>query len=107
VHLPQGRTGNVLSRPVLRDYEIPFLGRSGAPPENQIPLTDLQVTVTEQRIVLRSERLGREVIPRLTSAHNFTFGLGIYRFLCGLQGQDVIVGLAWNWGALEAAAFLP
>ncbi|HKQ18769.1 MAG TPA: lantibiotic dehydratase, partial [Candidatus Eisenbacteria bacterium] len=107
VHLPQGRTGNVLARPVLRDYEIPFLGRSGAPPENQIPLTDLQVTVTEQRIVLRSERLGREVIPRLTSAHNFTFGLGIYRFLCGLQGQDVIVGLTWNWGALEAAAFLP
>jgi thiopeptide-type bacteriocin biosynthesis protein len=107
VHLPQGRTGNILSRPVLRGYEIPFLGRSGAAPERQIPLTDLQVTVAEERIVLRSERLGREVIPRLTSAHNFTFGLGIYRFLCGLQGQGVIVGLAWQWGALEAAAFLP
>jgi thiopeptide-type bacteriocin biosynthesis protein len=107
IHLPAGRTGNVISRPVLRDYEIPFLGRSGAPPDRQIPLTDLMVTVSENRIVLRSERLGREVIPRLTSAHNFSMGLGIYRFLCGLQGQGVIAGLGWNWGALEAAAFLP
>jgi thiopeptide-type bacteriocin biosynthesis protein len=107
VHLPQGRIGNILSRPVLRDYEIPFLGRSGAPPEQQIPLTDLAVTVAEQRIVLRSERLGREVIPRLTSAHNFSRGLGIYRFLCSLQHQGVLGGLGWSWGPLESAAFLP
>jgi len=107
VHLPQGRIGNILSRPVLRDYEIPFLGRSGAPSDRQIPLADLLVTVSQERIVLRSERLGREVIPRLTSAHNFTRGLGIYRFLCGLQDQGATVGVGWNWGALEAAAFLP
>ncbi len=107
VHLPQGRIGNILSRPVLRDYEIPFLGSSGAPHERQIPLSDLLVTVAEQRIVLRSRRLGREVIPRLTSAHNFSRGLGIYRFLCGLQDQGVIVGLGWSWGALDGASFLP
>lgn len=107
VHLPQGRIGNILSRPVLRAYEIPFLGRSGAPPERQIPLTDLSVTVAEQRIVLRSERLGREVIPRLTSAHNFSRGLGIYRFLCSLQNQGVLGGLGWSWGPLENASFLP
>ncbi len=45
VHLPQGRIGNILARPVLREYEIPFLGRSGAPPEQQIPVTDLRVSV--------------------------------------------------------------
>jgi lantibiotic biosynthesis protein len=107
VHLPQGRIGNILSRPVLRDYEIPYLGRSGAPPERQIPLTDLSVTVTEQRVVLRSERLGREVVPRLTSAHNFATGLGLYRFLCALQSQGIVGGLGWSWGPLEGAAFLP
>lgn len=107
VHLPQGRIGNILSRPVLRGYEIPFLGRSGAPPERQIPLTDLSVTVADQRILLRSERLGREVIPRLTSAHNFAHGLGIYRFLCNLQHQGVLGGVGWSWGPLESAAFLP
>jgi thiopeptide-type bacteriocin biosynthesis protein len=107
VHTPQGRTGNVIARPVLRDYEIPFLGRSGAPRERQIPLADLQVTVTNGRVVLRSERLGREVIPRMTTAHNYSTGIGIYRFLCALQTQGLAIGLGWNWGPLEAFPFLP
>ena len=108
VHLPQGRIGNILARPVLREYEIPFLGRSGAPPERQIPVTDLRVSVQGSRIVLRSARLGREVIPRLTSAHNFWRGsLGIYRFLCMLQSQGVLGGMSWSWGALDSAQFLP
>jgi len=108
VHLPQGRIGNILSRPVLRGYEIPFLGRSGAPPERQIPVTDLTVTVSGQQVVLRSRRLGREVVPRLTSAHNYRRGsLGIYRFLCILQSQNVQGGAGWSWGPLENAPFLP
>jgi thiopeptide-type bacteriocin biosynthesis protein len=108
VHLPQGRIGNILARPVLRDYEIPYLGRSGAPPERQIPITDLRVSVVGPRIVLRSERLGKEVIPRLTSAHNFARGsLGIYRFLCMLQTQGNLGGVGWNWGPLDSAPFLP
>jgi hypothetical protein len=45
VHLPEGRIGNVLRRPLLREYEIPFLGRSGAPPERRIPASDLRVSV--------------------------------------------------------------
>ncbi|MEA2604173.1 MAG: lantibiotic biosynthesis protein [Acidobacteriota bacterium] len=108
VHLPQGRIGNILARPVLREYEIPFLGRSGAPPERQIPVSDLRVSVAGNRIVLRSARLGREVIPRLTSAHNFWHGsLGVYRFLCMLQSQGQLGGLSWSWGALDGAPFLP
>ncbi len=107
VHLPEGRIGNVLLRPVLRSHEIPFLGASGAPAERHIPVTDLQVSVAGDRTLLRSRRLDREVIPRLTSAHNYSMpGLGIYRFLCALQAQGV-AGLGWSWGALEAAAFLP
>lgn len=108
VHLPQGRIGNILARPVLREHEIPFLGRSGAPPEKQIPLSDLRVSVEGSRIVLRSARLGREVIPRMTSAHNFVHGsLGVYRFLCTLQSQGTLGGVGWGWGALDSAPFLP
>ena len=108
VHLPQGRIGNILSRPVMRDYEIPFLGRSGAPEERQIPITDLLVSVQGNRIVLRSRRLGREVIPRLTSAHNFSMrSLGLYRFLCTLQSQEISGGVGFSWGPLESAPFVP
>src|SRR4029077_12218322 len=41
VHLPEGRLGNILLRPVLRRYEISYLGRSGAPVDQQIPVTDV------------------------------------------------------------------
>jgi thiopeptide-type bacteriocin biosynthesis protein len=108
VHLPDGRTGNILCRPVLREYEIPYLGRSGAPADRQIPVTDLLVSVRNDRIVLRSRRLGREVVPRLTTAHDEDWrNLGMYRFLCALQRQDVVSELTWDWGPLREAPFLP
>jgi thiopeptide-type bacteriocin biosynthesis protein len=108
VHLPQGRTGNILSRPVLRRYEIPYLGRSGAPASGQLPVSDLTVSVQGDRIVLRSQALGREVMPRLTAAHNYAQGgLAVYRFLCALQNQDVTPGVMWDWGPLRDSPFLP
>lgn len=108
VHLPEGRVGNILSRPALRGYEIPYLGRSGAPTNRQLPLSDLLVSVQGDRIVLRSRRLGCEVIPRLTTAHNHIGrGLGAYRFLCALQYQQVTPGIMWDWGPLALAPFLP
>ena len=107
VHLPEGRLGNILARPTYRGYEIPYLGRSAAPAGRQLPLSDLRVSVDGGRVVLRSARLGREVVPRLTSAHNFAAGQGVYRFLCALQGQGVAGGLGWDWGPLAGSAFLP
>jgi thiopeptide-type bacteriocin biosynthesis protein len=108
VHLPEGRIGNVLCRPVLRHYEIPYLGQSGAAPEYQIPVSDLLVSVVKGEIQLHSQRLHRRIIPRLTTAHNFVLrGQGVYMFLCSLQSQGVLPGLRWEWGALESADFLP
>jgi thiopeptide-type bacteriocin biosynthesis protein len=107
VHLPEGRLGNVLARPVLRTYEIPYLGRAGVPAGRQIPVTDLHVSVAGGRFLLRSARLGRRVIPRLTSAHNFHTSHGLYRFLCALQTEGTAGDLGWDWGPLGDAPFLP
>lgn len=104
-HLPE--RGNLVSRPADRSYEIPYLGRSVAKVERILPLSDLRVSVRGTRIVLRSERLNCEIIPRLTTAHNFEIGDGFYRFLCALQEQWVASRLAWDWGPLAASAFLP
>jgi thiopeptide-type bacteriocin biosynthesis protein len=108
VHLPQGRLGNISARPVLRGYEIPYLGHSGAPPAQQLPITDLQLSVRGGRLVLRSARLDREVVPRLTNAHNYIGqGFGAYQLLCLLQDQGTAAALGWDWGALRNAPFLP
>jgi thiopeptide-type bacteriocin biosynthesis protein len=103
-HLPEGRLGNVLLRPALRRHEIPYLAASGAAPEDRIPVQDLLVSVVGDEVRLRSARLGKRVLPRLTSAHDFRASVGVYRFLCALQEQ---VGFSWSWGALEGAPFLP
>jgi thiopeptide-type bacteriocin biosynthesis protein len=109
VHLPEGRLGNIIQRPVLRSHEIPFLGRSGAPAAAQIPVGDLLVSVVGGRVRLRSARLGREVLPRLTSALNVGHrsSQGLHRFLAALQTQGIVPGLGWSWGPLETAPFLP
>jgi len=108
VHLPQDRMGNVICRPVMRDYEIPILCRSGVDLDHQIPIEDLLVSVVNDRIVLRSQRLQKEVVPRLTSAHNYVWdSLAIYRFLGELQNEGRSLGAGWSWGPLEACRFLP
>lgn len=107
VHLAEGRNGNILCRPVIRDHEIVYLGLGGAEPARQLPLDDLRVSVRGDRIVLRSTRLGRPVVPRLSSAHNVrAFGLGVYRFLHALGAQDG-QSVGWSWGALGDAPRLP
>ncbi len=108
VHQPEGRIGNVLARPVLREYEIAFLGDSGAAHDKQILVTDLMVSVDGGRVRLRSKSLNKEIIPRMTNAHNYSWGsLGIYRFLCSLQDQNTASGLGWSWESLSSAPYLP
>ena len=108
IHLPEGRVGNVLARPVLRDYELVLLGRSGAPADRQISVDELTVRLDGDRVVLYSPRLDAEVRPRLTTAHNPAWrGFGVYRFLAALQNDGVASGLSWDWGALSSAPTLP
>jgi thiopeptide-type bacteriocin biosynthesis protein len=107
VHLPEGRLGNVLCRPVLRSHEIVFFGRSGAAAGQRISPEDLFLSVVGDRVVLRSRALGCEIHPRLTSAHNYSWrSMGIYRFLCSLQDQGSVPGLSWDWGTLDEAPYL-
>jgi len=108
VNQPKDRSANIVARPVLRGYEIPYLGVSGAPDDRQIPVSDLLVGVREGRIMIWSRSLDREVVPRVTSAHNYrTHGIATYRFLAGLQHHRAASALYWNWGPLADLPFLP
>lgn len=106
-HLPDGRLGNILCRPVLRGWEIPYGGRSSVPAERQIMASDLRVSVRDGRVIVRSASLDREVVPRLTTAHNFAPAeLNVYRFLASVPRAPGAPRW-WSWGALGEAPFLP
>lgn len=108
-HLPDSRIGNILSRPHIRDYEILYLANSDLPENRLIYMSDLFLSIRQGRIFLRSKKLNKEVIPRLTNAHNYrNKSMPVYRFLCDMQQQQGRVGLFFNWGYLtNELYFLP
>ncbi|MCJ0743817.1 lantibiotic dehydratase [Pedobacter montanisoli] len=107
-HLPQARVGNILLRPILRNYEIPYVGKSGIVSENQIPISDLMVSLQGNEIILRSIKHNKRVIPRITTAHNYSkMSLPIYRFLGDLQSQNLAQTRFWDWGVLGSLSHLP
>lgn len=109
IHLPEARIGNIARRPTLRKYEIPFLAQSVLSSDCQISVEDLFISVKNNRIVLRSRKLNKEIKPYLTNAHDYSVNtLPIYHFLADLQFQDIRSGLYFNWGGLENIyKFLP
>lgn len=108
-HLPRNRAANVVARPRLSEYEIPYLARSEAPEARQITIRDLFLFIEAGRLVLWSQRLGKEVLPRLSSAHAALpkEQLPIYRFLYALHTQQRNCLLKWDWGNLAANGWLP
>lgn len=108
IHWPDDRLGNILVRPVLRDYEIPYISQASVDKEHQLPLDDLLLSVqADGRLIVRSKRYGKEVVPRLSTAHNYHAGLSTYQFLADLQRQNQGTHLGWRWGALDNQPFLP
>lgn len=113
VHLPESRIGNILLRPVLRPYEIPYLAKTGIADSvhnGVINPDDLVVSVKNNRIVLRSKRLNKEIVPRMSSAHNYSGQnpMPVYHFLCDMQHQDKRGGLGIFWSdAAQQLDYLP
>ncbi|MGF7218837.1 thiopeptide-type bacteriocin biosynthesis protein [Spirosoma lacussanchae] len=108
VHLPAGRVGNVLSRPRLRSYEIPYVTPASVESDYAITLSDLWVRSMDGRTVeLWSKKRDCKVIPRNTTAHNYHQSDDVYRFLTDLSHQQESFSLRWSWGSLSGQSRLP
>jgi len=108
-HLPDDRTGNILRRPSFREYRIPILSGSSGTSAGRISLKELWVRIVDGQVCLFWEKTQQEVIPRLSTAHNYTRGtLDLYQFLCDLQSRRCRTSLGFSWKALsDTNKFLP
>jgi len=99
-HLPESRVGNILSRPHIRKHELLFMSYSNLPEDQLIYISDLMLSVRNGKLVIRSKKLNKTIIPRLTNAHNYNNGtLAVYRFLCDMQHPVGRKNLFFNWGS--------
>lgn len=107
-HLPAHRIGNVLLRPSFRRLELAYLAQAALPAEGQVRVQDLRLAVRGGQLVLHCCATGQRIVPRLSTAHNFTHeALPVYQFLCDLQTQGLQPHLGVGWPATEGTAFLP
>lgn len=106
-HLPESRIGNILARPHIRDYELLYMATSDLNSDKLIYLSDVTLSLKHNKLTLNSNK--KEIIPRLTTAHNFHNPqlMPVYRFLCDIQAQEG-GGIFFSWGKLdEMFSFLP
>ena len=102
-HIDNLHTANIDRREAVRDYEIPLMAASCRDHKFRIPPDDLWVNVRGDKILLWSKSLQKNIIPRLSSAYNYTRSeLPVFRFLCDLQNQ----GIKTNF-SFDLASFFP
>lgn len=109
VHLPESRTGNIMQHPSIRQFEIPYLGLSSRCPHQQLPVSDLYVSLQQEEMTLYSRQHRKNVLPRIDNAHNYVHNtLPLYRLLGELQGDGKQTGLTFAWNIrLPGIYFFP
>lgn len=96
-HINDLHTANINRRETLRDYEILLTAGSCRDFQSQILPRDLRVSLRGKKIILWSEKLQRIIIPRLSSAYNYTrSNLPVFRFLCDLQNQGIKTSFSFD-----------
>lgn len=101
VHLPESRVGNVLARSSFRDFELIYLAGFDDSDTRKIGLSDVIVYIKAGKIYLKSKKANQEIVPRLTTAHNYHYNsTPVYRFLCDLQHQSMHSTLMYSWATL-------
>ncbi len=94
---------NINSNAGVMKYEIPIGVYSTSDRKHIIDLADITVSIVEDTILLRSKKLNKVIIPRLSSAFNYSRSeLSLFRFLCDMQYQ----GLKFNY-SLDLKSLLP
>ncbi|MEJ7820672.1 MAG: lantibiotic dehydratase [Chitinophagaceae bacterium] len=96
-HICNLHSANINRRKHLRNYEIPVLTNSTIDTNRKINLSDIMVSVNDNNVKLRSKNLNKVIIPRLSSAFNYTkSSLPVFRFFCDVQSQHLKLNFSFS-----------
>jgi len=88
LHLADSHVDNVNRREKIWSWELPVTAISLNEPAYQLELSDLLVSVENNKVILRSLKHNKVVLPRLTSAYNHSINkLPLFRFLADISYQ--------------------
>lgn len=88
-HLADSRSVNITQRSKNHAYEIGYVTKSNSTEEGLIDIRDIYVGIVRNSIVLYSKELDKEIVPRLSNAHNYRFNsLPLYKFLAAMQEEQ-------------------
>jgi lantibiotic biosynthesis protein len=88
LHLSDPHTDNVNSREKIWTWELPITATSTNDADCQLELSDLRVSIENKKVILRSAKHNKIVMPRLTSAYNHSINrLPLFRFLADISYQ--------------------
>ncbi|PWV51819.1 lantibiotic dehydratase [Chitinophaga sp. S165] len=109
IHAAQSRASNVLMRPGVRSYEIPYIQCIVDNTKKAIRLSEIGVSVKGDTVYLRSYKYNKQVIPEVASAYNYHYNsLPVYHFLCDLQTQRRMTSFYIDTGhAFRDVVFFP
>ncbi|WP_104381592.1 lantibiotic dehydratase [Sphingobacterium sp. HMA12] len=105
-YLPDARVGNILQRPDIRSLTIGLTAGLG-PVEQRVAINDLYIFAKAGKLYLWSRTFKQIIEPRLTSAHDFSDSMNLYKFLADFQFQQHRLDITWNWGILKDQPRLP
>jgi lantibiotic biosynthesis protein len=105
-HYSQPRLGNISQRPNHYDYFIPIYDNGFGASDFEIALSDLYIYIDNDAVILYSEKLNKQIIPKVSCAQNTALlTCSIYNFLGEVIDDSFMT--YWDWGFLNNKFHLP
>jgi len=106
-YLAEGKVDNVNRRHSIYPLQLSILNYDTS--KDPLLLNDILAYIQGGQLMLRSKKLNKRLIPRFSTAYNYTRSdLSVFRLLCDLQHQGIQSNLSINLqNILPDAAYYP
>ncbi|GGE61891.1 hypothetical protein GCM10011413_30320 [Pedobacter psychrotolerans] len=87
-YMVEANVDNINRRKLVYNHQLSILNYDTS--ASPLLLNDIQISVRNDQVILRSKSLNKRLMPRMASAYNYTRSdLAVFRLLCDLQHQGI------------------